>query len=207
MTTEQIAKIKKAKTFKDRDDIISFAGELLDFMGIAREGAPRGLTPQTQTLRHMLAFTPHSNQPQLYRMSTEGQRVRAHFAVFKNLDSGDNYKKIHRLTLADVGLGSIQGSTCGLTTANAEAIANHLSPPYSLHIITAANYRHVYIILDNGVNFRVIPISAGAREQGIANCLPAFLRNFGQLSKLEMIKAANAYISEYYSISNEFQAL
>src|SRR5476649_1179486 len=89
-----------------RENLLEFSFTLLQWMNIDPNGEkkPQLLSPQTQKLKEYLANAPQTVQPQLYRLSADGQNIRVRFAVLKKLKK----EYISQLVDNDPGLGSYQ---------------------------------------------------------------------------------------------------
>ena len=70
-----------------RDKVIDFAISLAEWMGLKvnADKRPQLLAPQTQKLKEYLVSAPQTVQPQLYRLTADGQNIRIRFAVLKKI--------------------------------------------------------------------------------------------------------------------------
>ncbi len=110
---------------------------MLQWMNIASNGEekPQLLSPQTQKLKDYLATAPQTVQPQLYRLSADGQNIRVRFAVLKKLKK----EYISQLVDNDPGLGSYQSFSKGLIqTTNGTSFIP--AQPYFVHFVTTPDY-------------------------------------------------------------------
>jgi len=79
--------IEKLSETHTREGVFEFAFALIDWMGLqpVEDKKPRLLSPQTQKLKEYLVPVPSTVQPQLYRLTTEGQNIRVRLATLKKI--------------------------------------------------------------------------------------------------------------------------
>lgn len=138
---------------KSREQIIEFAFALVEWMGIEPNAGnrPQLLAPQTQKLKEYLLPAPQTVQPQLYRLTAEGQGIRVRFAVLKKLKK--DY--LNQLVDNDPGLGSYQAAMKGIVQQPGRE--PYISPqPYFIHFITTPDYDKLVLVFNQGDQKRVV---------------------------------------------------
>jgi len=145
-----LSELAKERT---REKILEFSFALLQWMDIIPNigNRPQLLSPQTQKLKDYLANAPQTVQPQLYRLSADGQNVRVRFAVLKKLKK----EYISQLVDNDPGLGSYQSMSKGLApSANGTVFIP--SQPYFIHFVTTPGYDKLVLIINQGGQKRIV---------------------------------------------------
>jgi len=138
---------------KSREKVLELSFSLLEWMGIATnsEKKPQLLSPQTQKLKEYLVNAPQTLQPQLYRISTEGQNIRVRFAVLKKLKK----EYINHLVDNDPGLTSFQASIKGIV--NVPGRPQYVpAQPYFIHFVTTPDYDKLVLIFNQGEQKRIV---------------------------------------------------
>ena len=136
-----------------RDKVIGFAYALLEWMGLAVVEGKKGqlLAPQTQKMKDYLVPAHITSQPQLYRLTADGQSIRVRFAVLKTLKK----EAINQLVDNDPGLTSYQAFTKGIGKIASDA-AYIPSQPYFIHFVTTDNYDRLLLIFNQGDQKRLV---------------------------------------------------
>ena len=136
-----------------RENIIDFSFALLQWMNITPNAGdkPQLVTPQTQKLKDYLANAPQTVQPQLYRLSADGQNIRVRFAVLKKLKK----EYISQLVDNDPGLGSYQSFSKGLAQAT-NGTKFIPTQPYFIHFVTTPDYDKLVLIFNQGEQKRIV---------------------------------------------------
>jgi hypothetical protein len=147
---QSLSKLVEQQT---RENILEFSFKLLQWMNIAPNGdnKPQLLSPQTQKLKDYLATAPQTVQPQLYRLSADGQNIRVRFAVLKK------FKKeyISQLVDNDPGLSSYQSLSKGLSpSTNGSGFIP--TQPYFIHFVTTPDYDKLVLIFNQGEQKRIV---------------------------------------------------
>lgn len=136
-----------------RENLLEFSFTLLQWMNIDPNGEkkPQLLSPKTQKLKDYLANAPQTVQPQLYRLSSDGQNIRVRFAVLKKLKK----EYINQLVDNDPGLGSYQSLSKGLSP-----LTNRTGfipvQPYFIHFVTTPDYDKLVLIFNQGEQKRIV---------------------------------------------------
>lgn len=136
-----------------RENILEFAFTLLQWMQISPNtgNKPQLLSPQTQKLKDFLATAPQTVQPQLYRLSADGQNIRVRFAVLKKLKK--DY--IGQLVDNDPSLTSYQSFIKGIQKqSNGTAFVP--TQPYFIHFVTTPDYDKLVLIFNQGEQKRIV---------------------------------------------------
>jgi methylase of polypeptide subunit release factors len=136
-----------------RDKVIDFAISLTEWMGLKvnADKRPQLLAPQTQKLKEYLVSAPQTVQPQLYRLTADGQNIRIRFAVLKKIKK----EYINQLVDNDPGLGSYQAFTKGLVHA-VNGTTFIPTQPYFIHFITTPEYDRLILIFNHGDQKRIV---------------------------------------------------
>jgi methylase of polypeptide subunit release factors len=136
-----------------REHILEFAFTLLQWMDItpSRESKPQLLSPQTQKLKDFLFPAPQTVQPQLYRLSADGQNIRVRFAVLKKLKK----EYISQLVDNDPGLTSYQAAVKGIVNVPGRPIYVP-SEPYFIHFVTTPDYDKLVVVFNQGEQKRIV---------------------------------------------------
>lgn len=154
MTIDKFNKILQDLAIQpSREKIFELAATLIEWMGFefAENDKPRLLSPKTQKLKENLFPVPGTVQPQLYRLTSDGQQIRIRFAVLKKLKKDF----IRQLLDGDVGLSSYQASMRGIIMQHGRE--SYISPqPYFVHFITTPDYKQLYAIFNTGDQKRII---------------------------------------------------
>lgn len=132
---------------------MEFAFTLIEWMGLIAHDDKKGqlLAPQTNKLKGFLAPVPKTAQPQLYRLTADGQNIRIRFAVLNNLKK----ETINQLVDNDPGLTSYQAITKGIgKTVNGTAFIP--SQPYFIHFVTTKDYDRLILIFNQGDQKRLV---------------------------------------------------
>ncbi|MBL7137343.1 MAG: Eco57I restriction-modification methylase domain-containing protein [Bacteroidales bacterium] len=154
MNIEELnAFIEKLSLTRNRDTVFEFAFALIEWMGLqpAEDKRPRLLSPQTQKLKEYLVNVPLTVQPQLYRLTADGQHVRIRFAALKKLKK----EYISQLVDNDPGLTSYQASIKGIVNLPGRP-AYIPSEPYFIHFITTQDYDKLILVFNQGDQKRII---------------------------------------------------
>jgi hypothetical protein len=136
-----------------RENVLAFSFALMQWMNIAPNGdeKPQLLSPQTQKLKEYLVTAPQTVQPQLYRLSADGQNIRVRFAVLKKLKK----EYISQLVDNDPGLGSYQSFSKGLIpSANGTGFIP--TQPYFIHFVATPEYNRLILIFNQGEQKRIV---------------------------------------------------
>jgi adenine-specific DNA-methyltransferase len=136
-----------------RDKVMEFAFALIEWMGLNTHADKKAqlLAPQTQKLKDFLSPAAQTAQPQLYRLTADGQNIRVRFAVLKKLKK----EFISQLVDNDPGLTSYQAITKGIgKTVNGTAFIP--SQPYFIHFVTTTNYDRLILIFNQGDQKRLV---------------------------------------------------
>jgi len=136
-----------------REHVLEFAFALTEWMGLKpnADKKPQLLAPQTQKLKEYLAPVPQTVQPQLYRLTADGQSIRVRFATLKKLKK--DY--IGQLVDNDPGLTSYQASSKGIV--NIPGRPTYIpSEPYFVHFITTPAYDRLTLVFNQGDQKRII---------------------------------------------------
>ncbi|MBU1720902.1 MAG: N-6 DNA methylase [Bacteroidetes bacterium] len=136
-----------------RENVIEFAFALIEWMKIEAntENKPQLVAPQTLKLKDYLATAPQTVQPQLYRLSADGQNIRVRFAVLKKLKK--DY--IAQLVDNDPGLTTYQASVKGII--NVPGRPPYIpSQPYFVHFVTTPDYNKFVLIVNQGEQKRIV---------------------------------------------------
>jgi len=132
---------------------MEFSFAVIEWMGLNAivDKKAQLLAPQTQKLKDFLAPAPQTTQPQLYRLTADGQNIRIRFAVLKKLKK----EYISQLVDNDPGLTSYQAITKGIgKTLNGTAFIP--SQPYFIHFVTTTDYDRVILIFNQGDQKRLV---------------------------------------------------
>ncbi|TSA25357.1 MAG: hypothetical protein D4R67_10155, partial [Bacteroidetes bacterium] len=145
--------IEKLSSARSRDAVFEFAFALIEYMGLQPVGEkrPRLLSPQTQKLKEYLVNVPLTVQPQLYRLTADGQHIRIRFAALKKLKK----EYISQLVDNDPGLTSYQASIKGIVNLPGRP-AYIPSEPYFIHFITTQDYDKLMLVFNQGDRKRII---------------------------------------------------
>jgi hypothetical protein len=145
--------IGKLSETHSREGVFEFAFALIDWMGIrpVEDKKPRLLAPQTQKLKEYLVPVPTTVQPQLYRLTAEGQPIRVRFATLKRIKK----EYIYQLVDNDPGLTSYQASIKGIVNLPGRP-AYIPSEPYFIHFITTPDYNKLIVVFNQGDQKRII---------------------------------------------------
>ena len=160
MDIHELNNLLSTFTEQKRENILSFSFALLEWMGITPNTdvpghigviKPRLTTPQTQKLKEFLAPAPLTVQPQLYRLSAEGQPIKVRFAVLKKLKKDT----ISQLVDNDPGLTSYQASSKGII--NVPGRPPYIpQQPYFIHFVTTPAYDKLVLIFNQGDQKRIV---------------------------------------------------
>lgn len=160
MNTNDLNTLLASLAEQKRENIISFSFALLEWMGITPnsdvpghvgEIRPRLTMPQTQKLKDFLAPAPLTVQPQLYRLSAEGQHIKVRFAVLKKLKKDT----ISQLVDNDPGLTSYQASIRGIV--NVPGRPPYIpQQPYFIHFVTTPAYNKLALVFNQGDQKRLV---------------------------------------------------
>ena len=136
-----------------REHVLEFAFAITEWMGLKpnTDKKPQLLTPQTQKLKDYLAPVPQTVQPQLYRLTADGQSMRIRFATLKKLKK--DY--IGQLVDNDPGLTSYQASSKGIVNIPGRQ-AYIPSEPYFIHFVTTPAYDRLTLVFNQGDQKRII---------------------------------------------------
>ncbi|MDO8445868.1 MAG: Eco57I restriction-modification methylase domain-containing protein [Deltaproteobacteria bacterium] len=136
-----------------RDGLLELSFTLMQWMGIVPNAGnkPQLLSPQTQKLKDYLTTAPQTVQPQLYRLSADGQSIRVRFAVLKRLKK--DY--ISQLVDNDPGLSSYQSFIKGLTQQT-NGTGFIPAQPYFIHFVTTPDYDKLVLIFNRGEQKRIV---------------------------------------------------
>jgi hypothetical protein len=147
------ALIEKLSKTCNREGVFEFAFALIDLMGIkpVEDKKPRLLAPGTQKLKRYLVPVPKTVQPQLYRLTAEGQTIRVRFATLKKIKE----EYIDQLVNNDPGLTSFQASIRGIVNIPGRT-AYIPSEPYFIHFITTPDYNKLIVVFNQGNQKRII---------------------------------------------------
>jgi len=162
MTIQELnQKLHNLNAENSRERVLEFSFALLGWMGIASNGEdkPQLLATKTQTLSGYLAPAPMTTQPQLYRLSADGQNIRIRFAVLKK------FKKsyINQLVDNDPGLASYQASMKGIVQVPGRE--PYISTqPYYIHFVTTPDYDRLTLIYNQGDQKRIITFRNRRRD-------------------------------------------
>jgi len=154
MNIEELnAALGKLSESRNRDSVFAFAYALIKWMGLqGNEGnKPRLLAPQTQKLKDYLVPVPMTVQPQLYRLTADGQNIRIRFATLKKIKK----EYISQLVDNDPGLTSYQASIKGIVNIPGRP-AYIPSEPYFIHFITTSDYHKLILVFNQGEQKRII---------------------------------------------------
>ncbi|TRZ66699.1 hypothetical protein D4R20_00150 [bacterium] len=145
--------IEKLSETGSREVVFEFAFALIDWMGLkpVEDKKPRLLSPQTQKLKEYLVTVPMTVQPQLYRLTADGQNIRIRFATLKKLKK----EYISQLVDNDPGLTSYQASIKGIVNLP-DRPAYIPSEPYFIHFITTPEYNKIILVFNQGDQKRII---------------------------------------------------
>ncbi|NQV03261.1 MAG: hypothetical protein HQ542_11485, partial [Bacteroidia bacterium] len=145
--------IEKLSSTQSRDAVFDFAFALIEWMGLQQveDKRPRLLSPQTQKLKEYLVPVPLTVQPQLYRLTADGQNIRIRFATLKKLKQ----EYIGQLVDNDPGLTSYQASIKGIVNLPGRP-AYIPSEPYFIHFITTQDYDKLMLVFNQGDQKRII---------------------------------------------------
>jgi len=137
--------LKLGKEHK-RENILEFSFALIEWMGLepASGGTPRLVAPRTQKMREYLVSHTVTNQPQLYRLTSDSQLVRIRFAVLNKVRK----ESITQLVDNDPLSESFQNTP--------EILRNVTKAPYFIHFITTSEYDKLIVIFNKGEQKRVI---------------------------------------------------
>lgn len=138
---------------RTRESILELSFTILQWMGIVPNAGnkPQLLSPQTQKLKDYLATAPQTVQPQLYRLSADGQNIRVRFAVLKKLKK--DY--ISQLVDNDPGLSSYQSLVKGLAQQT-NGTGFIPTQPYFIHFVTTPDYNRLVLIFNHGDQKRIV---------------------------------------------------
>ncbi|MFH1298114.1 MAG: TaqI-like C-terminal specificity domain-containing protein [Bacteroidota bacterium] len=145
--------IEKLSSIRSRDAVFEFAFALIEWMGLQQveDKKPRLLSPQTQKLKEYLVPVPLTVQPQLYRLTADGQNIRIRFATLKK----PKKEYISQLVDNDPGLTSYQASIKGIVNLPGRP-AYIPSEPYFIHFITTQDYDKLILVFNQGDQKRII---------------------------------------------------
>lgn len=154
MTLTDINKnLSQLAEHRTREGILELSFTILQWLGIVPNAGnkPQLLSPQTQKLKDYLATAPQTVQPQLYRLSADGQNIRVRFAVLKKLKK--DY--ISQLVDNDPGLSSYQSFVKGLAQ-QANGTGFIPTQPYFIHFVTTPDYNKLVLIFNHGDQKRIV---------------------------------------------------
>ena len=145
--------IERLSETRNREAVFDFAFALIDWMGLqaVEDNKPRLLSPQTQKLKEYLVPVPMTVQPQLYRLTADGQNIRIRFATLKKLKK----EYVSQLVDNDPGLTSYQASIKGIVNLPGRT-AYIPSEPYFIHFITTQDYNKLILVFNQGDQKRII---------------------------------------------------
>jgi methylase of polypeptide subunit release factors len=145
--------IEKLTEKPGREGVFELAFALIDWIGLqpVEDKKPRLLAPQTQKLKEYLVPVPTTVQPQLYRLTADGQPVRVRFAALKRIKK----EYIYQLVDNDPGLTSYQASIKGIVNLPGRP-AYIPSEPYFIHFITTPDYNKLIVVFNQGDQKRII---------------------------------------------------
>ncbi len=191
MTINNLNNLLASFSEQKRENILSFSFALLEWMGIVPntdvpgaigEIRPRLLSPQTQKLKEFLAQVPQTVQPQLYRLSAEGQNIRVRFAVLKKLKKDT----ISQLVDNDPGLTSYQASIKGIVNVPGR-------PPYIpqqpcfIHFVTTPAYDKLVLTVNQNEQKRLVTFRNRLTKTQFHKILEKW-QNIGTKSKPEIVE-------------------
>lgn len=136
-----------------REGVFRFAFSLLDWMGleVVPDQKPRLVSPSTQKLKEMLAPVPLTVQPQLYRLTADGQSIRVRFATLKKLKK----EAINQLVVNDPGMATFQAASRGII--NLPGRPPYIpTEPYYIHLVTTPAYDSLLFILNQDNQKRIL---------------------------------------------------
>ena len=138
---------------RSREKVFEFANALVEWMGLKlNDGSkPQLLAPQTQKLKEYLVPAPQTVQPQLYRLTADGQNIRIRFAVVKRIKK--DY--ISQLVDNDPGLSSYQAFVKGLALQQS-GTGFVPTQPYFIHFVTTTDYDRLILIFNQGEQKRIL---------------------------------------------------
>ncbi len=145
--------LEKLSKQPSRDTVIEFAFALVEWMGLTpnKDKTPQLVAPKTQKLMEYLLQTPHSVQPQLYRLTADGQNIRIRFAVLKKL------KKDYINQLVDNDPGPTSFQSAFREIKNIPGREPYIpKEPYFIHFVTTPDYDRIILIFNQGDQKRLL---------------------------------------------------
>lgn len=154
MTIKQLNDLlEQVDLTRSREAVFEFAQALIDWMGLkpVESGRPALLTTQTKKLADFLVNVPKMKDPQLYRLTADGQNIKVRLAVLKKLKK----EYISQLVDNDPGLTSYQAASRGIVNIPGRTPFIP-SQPYFIHFVTTGDYDKLVLIFNQGDQKRIL---------------------------------------------------